>query len=59
MDGNLKETTVILLADILQKQQVMEDGTTYDESIDSLLEIIEAVLHEVHALGVEAGREGA
>ena len=57
MDGNLKRDAVMLLARLLMIWGDKEIGE--DESITPSLQMIEDKLHEVYALGIEAGREGA
>ncbi len=57
MDGNLKRQAVILLASLLSEWS--DDDMGEDEITTWSLDRIEASLHEVYALGIEAGREGA
>ena len=59
VDGNLKSKAVVIVAALIKQIEIPESGYIADETVIFLLKTVEDALHEAHALGVEAGREGA
>ncbi len=56
-DGNLRMKAIKVLVRLIDEMAGQADDPT-DENTSTMITIIEDGLHEAHALGVEAGREG-